>query len=90
MDEDIDELRRRLDAVAREHLVAAGFNESSPDPRLAWIAFKRFATAPLPQTNTITIGYEACQASDRDHPGESSTSLTSRGEPSTLTQRCAS
>jgi hypothetical protein len=66
MAEELVELRRRLDEIAREHLDAVGFEASSPDPREAWTAFKRFATATLPGATTVTIGYEACQASDRD------------------------
>jgi len=66
MDEDIDELHRRLEEIAREHLFAAGFELNSPDVRVAWTAFKAFAKVIIPSPRTITIGYEAYQAADRD------------------------
>lgn len=66
MDDPIDELHSRLEEIAREHLFAAGFDERSPDPRVAWTAFRAFAKAIIPAPKTITIGFEAYQAADRD------------------------
>jgi hypothetical protein len=62
MDNRIDELRSHLEEIARGHLVAAGFETSSPDPRVAWTAFKAFARASISRPKTITIGYEAYQS----------------------------
>jgi hypothetical protein len=65
-DDQIAELHRDAEALARRFLLGAGFNFAAPEPRTVWQAFKEFATAPLAQPQTITIGYEAYQASDRD------------------------
>ena len=64
--ERMDVERSHLEEIAREHLIAAGFDVNSPDPRVAWTAFKSFARRNIPRPRTITIGYEAYQAADRD------------------------
>ena len=61
-----DELRDRAEEYARQFLTAAGFDFTSPSPRVAWDAFKVFAAADMPEPSTVTIGYEAYQAADRD------------------------
>jgi hypothetical protein len=66
MDKQVSELQSRLEETAREHLSTAGFDPRSPDPRVAWTAFKAFARANISRPRTITIGCEAYQAADRD------------------------
>ena len=61
-----DELRRQVEQIAREHLSAAIFKEDTSDPSIAWGAFKAFAREIVHHPRTITIGYEAYQASDRE------------------------
>jgi hypothetical protein len=60
------QLWQHAEDLARQCLVRAGFDFAAPSPRTAWEAFKVFAEAPLADPPTITIGYEAYQASDRD------------------------
>ena len=61
-----DELRQRAERVAQEHLRHAGVDLEAPDPRAVWRAFKAFAAAAIVEPRTITIGYEAYNAADRD------------------------
>lgn len=60
-----DELRQRFEQIAGGHLFAAAFDTDTPDPRV-WSAFKAFTKEIVHHPRTITIGYEAYQASDRD------------------------
>ena len=61
-----DEVRQQFEQIAGEHLFAAAFDKGMPDPRVAWRAFKSFGKAIADNPRTVTIGYEAFQASDRD------------------------
>ena len=59
-------MRDRADERVRRALEAAKFDFARPDPRVAWQAFKVFATEDVPGLTTTTVGYSAYHASDRD------------------------
>lgn len=52
--------------VMRCELEAAGFDPARPDPRVAWAAFRRFISRPLPGLTTVTVGVECVNYDDRD------------------------
>ena len=55
-----------MEHIAQEHLRGAGVDLKAPDVRAVWRAFKAFAAAPITEPRTVTIGYEATNAADRD------------------------
>jgi hypothetical protein len=61
-----DELRQQFEQIAGGHLFAAAFDSNTPDPGVAWRAFKAFVREIAGHPGTVTIGYEALQAADRD------------------------
>ncbi|WP_435009677.1 hypothetical protein P12x_000926 [Tundrisphaera lichenicola] len=59
-------MRAGPEAVMARALAAVGFDERCPDPAAAWAAFREFASTPLPDALTVSVGYECFHVSDRD------------------------
>ncbi|WP_165252711.1 hypothetical protein [Paludisphaera soli] len=58
--------REEADALMRRLLQERGFDFDRPDPGTAWAAFLDFVVRPLPNLETITIGYECEHDAGRD------------------------
>lgn len=54
------------DNLIERLLIAEEFSFTSPCPRVAWRAFKFYAAMDIPELTTVTIGYSAYHAADRD------------------------
>jgi hypothetical protein len=59
-------MRTGPEAVMARALAAVGFDDRRPDPAAAWAAFREFASTPLLDAVTVSVGYECLHPSDRD------------------------